>query len=190
VLFTIARAIAWGKRTALLTVLGNVTGMYLVSFLVALGLGPILSHSHAAYLGVQIAGGLYLAYLGAQALRERAEHSTQLQMQPNDRPSDTSIIRQGFVVGFLNPKSVVFFAAILPQFTDPARGHLTGQLIFLGSCFAIIAVISDGSWGLIAGTIRQWLSADVKRLIRLRTIGGTVMIGLGFFTLINAFVRH
>jgi threonine/homoserine/homoserine lactone efflux protein len=96
-------------------------------------------------------------------------------------------MREGFVVGILNPKSIVFFAAILPQFTDPEEGHLTAQLILLGTIFAIIAILSDSTYGIIAGSIRNWLSSDIKRLVRLRVTGGCVMIFLGLFTLVNSF---
>ena len=59
VLFVIARAIAWGRATAVLTVLGNVTGSFVLSSLVALGIGPILQKYHIAYVAVQWGGGLY-----------------------------------------------------------------------------------------------------------------------------------
>jgi threonine/homoserine/homoserine lactone efflux protein len=81
---------------------------------------------------------------------------------------------------------VVFFAAILPQFIDQEKSNVTAQLLLLGAIFALIALISDGAYGLLAGTIRQWLSGDVKRLIFMRLIGGVVMIALGFFTILSA----
>ena len=59
--------------------------------------------------------------------------------------------REGFVVGVLNPKAIVFYAAVCPQFIDRDRGHVTWQLWFLGLVFCIIALISDGMWGLLAG---------------------------------------
>lgn len=86
----------------------------------------------------------------------------------------------------LNPKSVVFFAAILPQFIDQEKNNVTAQLLLLGAIFALIALISDGSYGLLAGTIRQWLAGDVKRLIFMRLTGGIVMIALGIFTILSA----
>ena len=103
------------------------------------------------------------------------------------KPSIPQTIKQGFIVGVLNPKTVVFFAAILPQFTDREKGHITAQLILLGTIFAVIAFISDSGWGLLAGTFREWLAHDVKRLIRLRVPGGFIMIGLGVFTILNSF---
>ncbi len=187
VLFTIARAIAWGRMSAVATVLGNGLGVYLISIAVALGLGPILQHSSPAYHAVQWFGGSYLMYLGYSAIKESAAHAQDMREVTESKPSIAKTIRQGFVVGVLNPKTVVFFAAILPQFTDREKGHLSSQLIFLGTVFAIIAFISDSLWGILAGTFREWLSTDVKRLIRMRVTGGVIMILLGLFTILNSF---
>ena len=89
------------------------------------------------------------------------------------------IIREGFVVGATNPKAAVFMAAVLPQFTDPARGHVPLQLLVLGLVFVAIALISDSVWGLAAGYTRVWLGRSPQRLEALGGIGGVVMIGLG-----------
>jgi threonine/homoserine/homoserine lactone efflux protein len=126
-------------------------------------------------------------YLGYQAIRDSRAHAEDMKVVTETRPTIVQTIRQGFVVGVLNPKTVVFFAAILPQFTDREKGHLTAQLILLGTIFAVIAFISDSGWGLLAGTFREWLAHDVKRLVRLRVTGGYIMIGLGIFTILNSF---
>ena len=106
--------------------------------------------------------------------------------QGDIRPSVIRSMRDGFWVGALNPKGMVFFAAILPAFVDRAKGHVTSQLILMGAIFAILAFFSDGGWGVLAGTIRNWLATEVKRLVRMRITGGAVMILLGIFTLVNA----
>lgn len=188
VLFVIARAIAWGRATAVFTVAGNVTGAFSLSVFVALGLGPILQRSEFAYIAVQWGGGLYLIYLGVDAIRKRSAHAADMTNQGEIAPSIRRSIRDGFWVGALNPKGVVFFAAVLPQFIDRERGSVTAQLILLGAIFAILAFISDGSWGMLAGTARNWLATDAKRLERLRATGGVIMIILGISVLFSAIV--
>jgi len=188
VLFVIARAIAWGRATAVFTVAGNVTGAFSLSVFVALGLGPILQRSELAYIAVQWGGGLYLIYLGIDAIRKRSAHAADMTNQGEIAPSIRRSVRDGFWVGALNPKGVVFFAAVLPQFIDRERGSVTAQLILLGAIFAILAFVSDGSWGMLAGTARNWLATDAKRLERLRATGGTIMIILGISVLISAIV--
>ena len=188
VLFVIARAIAWGRKTAVFTVAGNVTGAFVLSTFVAFGLGPILQNSDLAYIAVQWGGGLYLVYLGIAAIRHRTTHAADMRNQGEVAPSVRRSMRDGFWVGALNPKGLVFYAAVLPQFIDRERGHITSQLIVLGAIFSILAFISDGSWGLLAGTARQWLATDPKRLEKLRATGGTIMIILGTSVLIAAIV--
>lgn len=188
VLFTIARAIAWGRVAAIATVIGNAAGMFLVSVLVALGIGPILQRSEILYNGIQWAGGAYLIYLGYAAIAASKVDAADMQKTVGGKPSFFTSVRNGFWVGVLNPKSVVFFAAILPQFIDQEKNNVTAQLLLLGAIFALIALISDGSYGLLAGTIRQWLAGDVKRLIFMRLTGGVVMIALGIFTILSALI--
>jgi threonine/homoserine/homoserine lactone efflux protein len=174
VLFVIARAIAWGRKTAV--------------FSVALGLGPILQRSELAYIAVQWGGGLYLIYLGIDAIRKRTVHAADMTNQGDIAPSARRSMWDGYWVGALNPKGVVFFAAVLPQFIDRGRGSVTSQLILLGGIFAILAFISDGTWGLLAGTARNWLATDGKRLEKLRATGGVIMIILGLGVLYSAIV--
>ena len=179
VLFTIARAIAWGRKVAVMTVIGNASGFLVLSILVAVGIGPIIQKSALAYAVVQWGGGLYLIYLGIDAIRKRSEHAADMTNQGPRVPSVGQSIRDGFWVGVLNPKAIVFFAAVLPQFVDIDGGNVTAQLLFMGLVFCVLAFISDGTWGLLAGTARQWLATDARRLEGLRATGGLVMIVLG-----------
>ena len=179
VLFIIARAIAWGRKVAVVTVAGNVSGAFVLSSLVAFGLGPILQRSELAFIAVQWIGGLYLVYLGIDAIRKRKVHAADMTNQGPIEPTVFQSIRDGCMVGVLNPKGLVFYAAVLPQFIDRERGGVTGQLLFLGALFSVLAFFSDGGWGLLAGTARAWLAGDAGRLEKLRATGGCVMILLG-----------
>ena len=186
VLFVIARAIAWGRATAVATVAGNVLGAFSLSVVVAVGLGPILQRSEIAFIAVQVLGGFYLIYLGIVAIKHSQIHASDMTNQGDIRPSKWRSMREGFWVGALNPKGMVFFAAILPQFVDREAGNVTSQLILMGAIFAVIALFSDGTWGILAGTIRNWLATELKRLVLMRMTGGVVMIILGLFTLLSA----
>lgn len=146
VLFVIARAIAWGRKVAVFTVAGNVTGAFFLSSLVAFGLGPILSRSDLAYSAVQWGGGGYLVYLGIIAIKARKIAAADMKSQGTVIPTFWRSARDGFWVGALNPKGLVFYAAVLPQFVDIERGNVTGQLLLLGALFSFLAFVSDGSW--------------------------------------------
>lgn len=186
VLFTVARAVAWGRTVALMTVLGNALGMLSLSTLIAFGFGPLLQRSALLYEAVQWAGGAYLVWLGIDAIRHRHLHTAGMLDQGSVRPPLGRTLREGFVVGVLNPKAVVFFAAVFPQFVNRDAGHVPLQMFVLGVIFVLIAIVSDGTWGLIAGTIRDWLASDPIRLVRMRVAGGCVMIALGVLIVVTA----
>lgn len=186
VLFTLARGVAWGRAVAVLTVLGNSLGTLVLSIVVALGLGPLLAHSRTLSIVLQLAGGLYLLWLGREALRSRRALARAMTEREAHRPTTLHVVRQGFTVGVLNPKSFVFFAAVFPHFVDRPRGNVTGQLLVFGVLFSVMAFLSDGTWGVIAGSARQWLSGSTTRLEVLRAIGGCVMIILGLLIVLSA----
>jgi threonine/homoserine/homoserine lactone efflux protein len=186
VLFTLARGVAWGRAVAVLTVLGNSLGTLTLSAVVAVGLGPLLARSRTLSVVLQVLGGLYLLWLGFDAFRHRREHAEAMTKKEAQRPTPFHVVRQGYVVGVLNPKAMVFFVAVFPHFVDRSKGSVTVQLLFLGLLFSIMAFCSDSTWGLIAGTARVWLSSSPGRLVTLRTIGACVMLGLGVLIIVTA----
>jgi threonine/homoserine/homoserine lactone efflux protein len=184
VMFVIARAVAWGRLTAWLTALGNALGMLLLSVFIAVGLGPLLQRSELLLIVVQVLGGIYLIYLGIDALRHRQAHADDMVKVEEVKPSNYQILRQGFTVGVLNPKALVFFSAVFSQFVDPAVGSITIQLLIFGAIFTALALMLDGTWGILVGSSRDWFVTSKSRLVTLRTIGGVVMMALGIGVII------
>lgn len=178
VMFVVSRGVALGRRAALLTVAGNAAGVYLQVLLVAVGLGAIVERSVVAFTTVKLAGAAYLVWLGIQALRNRHQLARALDVVGTVR-TRRSVFADGFVVGAANPKAIVFFAAILPQYVTTGGAAVGLQMAFLGLVFVVIALVSDGVWGLVAGTARGWFSRSPDRLARLGGVGGATMIGLG-----------
>jgi threonine/homoserine/homoserine lactone efflux protein len=177
VLFVISRGVALGRKAALLTVAGNAAGVLVQVLVVAAGLGAVLERSAVLFDAVRVVGAAYLVYLGVQAIRHRRELSTVLDVTAT-RPS-RHILREGFVVGVTNPKLIVFFTAVLPQFVEPEAGPVAVQLLVFGAVFVAIALVMDSLWGLAAGTARTWLASRPHRLERLGGAGGLVIVGLG-----------
>jgi threonine/homoserine/homoserine lactone efflux protein len=188
VLFTLARGVAWGRAVAVFTVLGNTLGTFTCSVIIAVGLGPLLADSKPLSIVLQLAGGLYLLWLGVSAYRHRHAHAKAMTDREETRPSNARVVRQGYVVGLLNPKSLVFFAAVFPHFVNRSSGDDTGQLLILGVLFCILAFCSDSTWGIIAGTAREWLSGSPGRLVALRMTGACVMMLLGVIIIVSAVV--
>jgi threonine/homoserine/homoserine lactone efflux protein len=177
VLFVIGRAVTVGRRAALATVAGNAAGVYLQVVAVALGLGFVLARSELVFSAVKLLGAAYLVWLGIQAIRNRRALAEALSADVSPTRGWVAL-RDGFVVGASNPKATVFFAAVLPQFVEPAAGWVPGQMLLLGLVFIAIALLSDSTWALVAGTARRWLGRSRARQKALGSIGGIVMIGL------------
>jgi threonine/homoserine/homoserine lactone efflux protein len=188
VTFAVARGVAWGRSVAVLTVLGNSVGALVLSAIVAVGLGPLITHSKLFSTVLQVLGGCYLIWLGSSALRQRHAHALAMAQREDVRPPTWQVVRQGFVVGVLNPKAMVFFVAVFPHFVSRGRGDVTVQLLLLGLIFSVMAFVSDSTWGVVAGTARDWLAKSAHRLVVMRVIGAGVMIALGLVVLVSALV--
>lgn len=177
VLFVVGRALAHGRRTALTTVFGNAAGAYVLVIAVAFGVGAIIERSVIAFTVLKFAGAAYLIYLGVTAVRHRGK----LQAGIDGAGADQGGLRtlwDGFAVGVANPKTIVFFAAVLPQFVD--RSHeVVIQILILGLVFNLIAIASDSVWGLVASGARNWFARSPQRLALVGGVGGLGMIGLG-----------
>ncbi|MBX7549241.1 LysE family translocator [Streptomyces sp. NPDC004232] len=180
VLFVVGRALAHGRRAALTTVAGNTLGAYALVAAVALGVGSVVERSVLVFTGLKLAGAAYLVYLGVTAWRRRGSLRAAF-AQPGGGTGHGSLrtLGEGFAVGVANPKTMVFFAAVLPQFVDPRQGHVTGQMLLLGLVFNAIALASDSVWGLVASGAREWFARSPRRLSAVGGIGGLTMIGLG-----------
>jgi threonine/homoserine/homoserine lactone efflux protein len=180
VLFTISRPLTIGRGAALYTVAGNELGLCVQVAAVAFGAGALIERSAEIFTIVQWAGAAYLAYLGVQAIRHRRSMAEAL--APRLAPvRPVRAMRDGFVVGATNPKSIVFFVATLPEFTGRAAGHVPvqAQMLIVGALFPVIAFVLDSVWALAAGTARQWLARSPRRLALIGGAGGLAMIGLG-----------
>jgi threonine/homoserine/homoserine lactone efflux protein len=177
VLFIVGRALAHGRRVALVSVAGNMSGVLLVVGVVALGFGTVAAHSVEVFTVLKLVGAAYLVYLGVQTIRHRGQLAAA--MSEPAAPLTARIYRQGVVVGATNPKVLVLFAAILPQFTDPAAGAPGVQMAVLGVLFTVLAAGVDALYAVGAGVARGWLATSPVRVRRLGASGGALMILLG-----------
>ncbi|KAA1426060.1 LysE family translocator [Nocardioides antri] len=178
VVFVVGRAVSYGHRVALASVVGNTAGLFLVMTLVAVGLGAVVAESIALFTVIKLLGAAYLVWLGLQALRHRRD------MRVEDGAVRSPLtwrraVRQGFVVGVSNPKGFLLFAALLPPFIDPDRSTVPMQMFVLGTVAVLLGLVCDTVWALVAGRAREWFAGSARRGSALGAIGGTSMIGLG-----------
>ena len=178
VLFTVSRALALGRMAGVATVAGNTLGVYVQVVAVAFGIGALVERSVMVFTIVKLGGAAYLIFLGVQAIRHRQKLAEMLGSRIENK-SVARVMADGFVVGIGNPKAIVFFAAVLPQFVDRQAGQVPQQMLLLGAIFAAIALLSDSGWALVAGSARAWFGRSPRRLELIGGTGGLVMIGIG-----------
>ena len=178
VLFVVGRALAHGRGTALASVAGHAAGNWVVAVCVALGVGTIVERSAAVFTGIRLAGAAYLIWLGIQAFRRRHALADALTEAVTPRGGGRAV-REGFVVGVTNPKAVILFAAVLPQFVNRTAGHIPVQMLLLSVISIAIGLASDSCWGLAASTVRAWFARSPRRLSLVGGVGGLAIIGLG-----------
>ena len=181
VIYVVSRGVDQGRRAALVSALGIEAGGLVHVAAAALGLSALIVSSATAFTVLKYAGAAYLIVLGLRELRGRV---------PRDRSDEAEPARlrrlfwQGVLVNALNPKAALFFLAFLPQFVDPARGPVVGQVLVLGAVFIAVAFVSDGAWGLAAGTFGPRLKESVRRRVQ-RWGSGSVFVALGIGTALS-----
>ena len=161
---------------------GNGLGLMVQVFLVAVGLGAVVAASASAYTAIKLVGAGYVIYLGIQAIRHRGDARLALERAADDLPVRSSAftsVRTGVIVGATNPKTIVFFVAFLPQFTNESASSPGVALAILGLVFGAMAIASDSIWALAASKARDWFARRPQRLDRLGVTGGLMMVGLG-----------
>lgn len=176
VVYVVTRSATQGRRAGLASVLGIESATLLHILAAALGLSAILVASALAFYAVKYLGAGYLIFLGLRTLLSKRRHQDVL-VEPAQ--SLTQVFGQGFLVSLLNPKTALFFYAFLPQFVDPRRGAIVGQILLLGVLFVLMATCTDGLYALLGSTAGRWLSSS-KLVERWRpAITGWIYILLG-----------
>lgn len=178
VLFIVARSLADGRRAGFLSVLGVGLGNAVHAVAAALGIAALLASSPVAFAAVRYLGAAYLVLLGVRKLLEHAPPPGAAPAPPPPAPPH-HLLRQGFLVALLNPKTALFFLAFLPQFADPSRGAVAGQILLLGVLFELVAVTTDSAYVLLSGTLGTWLRRSQASARTGRWLSGAVYLGLG-----------
>ena len=176
VLYVVGRSIDQGRTAGLASVLGITTGTIVHITAATIGLSSLVLASKVAFDAVRYVGAAYLILLGVRRLLTRGQEEA-----AGARPPRTlrRLYTQGLVVNLLNPKTIVFIFAFIPQFVDVGAGHVWLQILLLGLTFAGLGLMSDSLYAIVAGTVADRLR-ETPLVARIeRWFGGTVLIGLG-----------
>lgn len=155
VLYIVARSIEQGRLAGIVSALGIALGGLVHVTFAAFGLSIILVQSAFAFSTVKYIGAIYLIYLGIMKFLKKENSTDNLKIE---KKGLIKIFSQGIIVNLFNPKTALFFLAFLPQFINPAHGPVSRQVIYLGIIFICLAILSDGTYALLAGSVRKLFS--------------------------------
>lgn len=181
VLLAISNSLAHGARRALLGALGNAAGIVVLAALAAGGAGALLRTEPMLFTVLRSAGGLYLVYLGC--LPWLPGRSAAPPGQAPVPAAGTRIVRQAFLVALGNPKGILFFTALFPQFVRADR-PLAGQFLGLSATFVACTMLAHLVYVLCARRAQAW--ATPGRLLRFRRGVGVLFMVLGLGMLLPA----
>jgi len=175
--YLITRSIMQGRRAGLISLCGVILGFCCYMVCAALGLTALLLAVPFAYESIQWAGAAYLLYLAWNAVKPGARSvlTPRSDLVP-DRPR--KLFTMGLVTNLLNPKIAVLYLSLLPQFIDPAQGHLLLQSITLGSVQIAISFSVNLAIVCAAGSIARWFAARPAWLGMQRWLMASVLAAL------------
>lgn len=159
VLFVVANGMRHRMKGAIASALGIGCGSFLHAIMAALGVSAVIAASPVAFDMLRYVGAAYLAYLGLQALRAYWTYTNKLDVNESMVEVSTwNVFRRGLITNILNPKVVVFYLALLPQFINVELGNVGLQIFLLGCIHNAIGMLFLISIGLVAGKASGWLS--------------------------------
>ncbi len=178
IILVVSQAVAHGRKSVVPLAGGVMFGDFTAMALSLLGLGAIMSASATLFTMFKWVGAVYLLYLGINLWRKNPENGS-IQSETKES-SPYSLFKSSFIVTALNPKSIAFFVAFLPQFIRP-NAPVFNQLLLLGGTFLFLALINAALYALFASQLRE---AIRKKSVRkwFNRFGGTALIGAGIIT--------
>ncbi|MFB9238858.1 LysE family translocator [Plantactinospora siamensis] len=172
-MYLVSRSITQGRRAGVISLAGVAVGFGVYLTATNLGLAAIFLAVPTLYMALKVAGALYLAWLACQALRPGGASV----FQPAQLPADTPrrLFGMGLLTNLLNPKIAVMYLSLIPQFVQPARGHVAAQGFLLGSVQIVVALTVNLLIVLAAGTVAAFLTRRPGWLRAQRYVMGTVL---------------
>lgn len=182
-LMVLGMGISKGRRQGMAFGLGCALGCLSHTVLAVAGVSALIAASPLAFTALKVCGGLYLVWLGVQALRSRG--GTQVRAVTDSEPSLLRLFLKGVIANAINPKVVLFFLSFLPQFVVAEHGQVGLQIALLGLTFTAQAALLFGLLGYFSGAIGQWIQRQPRVGLWLDRVAGAVFVALGLRLLVT-----
>jgi len=176
-LMVLGVGISKGRRQGIAFGLGCALGCLSHTALAAVGVSALIASSPVSFTVLKVCGGLYLVWLGINALRSSG--AAKAGAVKNVEQSSARLFFRGVLANAINPKVVLFFLSFLPQFVVPSHGNVAWQIAALGVTFTAQAALLFGLLGYFSGAIGQWLNARPRAGVILDRLAGGVFVALG-----------
>lgn len=174
---------AKGRLPGIAFGLGCALGCLSHTLLAVLGVSALIAASPEAFTALKVCGGLYLVWLGVNALRSAGGAS--VGKASNDRQSPRKLFLKGIVANAINPKVILFFLSFLPQFIVPGHGSVAAQMAWLGIIFTLQAGVIFGLLGYFSGTVGQWINTSPRLGTAMDRLTGVIFVGLGLRLIVS-----
>ncbi|MEN9477559.1 MAG: lysine exporter protein [Pseudomonadota bacterium] len=174
---------AKGRLPGIAFGLGCALGCLSHTLLAVLGVSALIAASPEAFKALKVCGGLYLVWLGVNALRSAGGAS--VGKASNDRQSPRKLFLKGIVANAINPKVILFFLSFLPQFVIPGHGSVAAQMAWLGIIFTLQAGVIFGLLGYFSGTVGQWINTSPRLGTAMDRLTGVIFVGLGLRLIVS-----
>lgn len=174
---------AKGRLPGIAFGLGCALGCLSHTLLAVLGVSALIAASPEAFTVLKVCGGLYLVWLGFNALRSAGGAS--VGKASDDRQSPRKLFLKGIVANAINPKVILFFLSFLPQFVVPGHGSVAAQMAWLGIIFTVQAGVIFGLLGYFSGTVGQWINTRPRLGTAMDRLTGVIFVGLGLRLIVS-----
>lgn len=174
---------AKGRLPGIAFGLGCALGCLSHTLLAVLGVSALIAASPEAFTALKVCGGLYLVWLGFNALRSAGGAS--VGKASNDRQSPRKLFLKGIVANAINPKVILFFLSFLPQFVVPGHGSVAAQMAWLGIIFTMQAAVIFGLLGYFSGAVGQWINTRPRLGTAMDRLSGMIFVGLGLRLIVS-----
>lgn len=178
VMLVVSYAFGGGKRTGFATVPGVTLGDFTAMSISLMGAGAVLAASATLFTILKLCGAAYLVWIGINLWRSGP--GNEKFSKNKSVPKMGRLFTNAYVVTALNPKSIIFFVAFVPQFVDQAR-PVFQQFVILEATFVTLAMVNTAIWVLLADKMKEIFSNHVA-VVRANRIGGGLLVGAGVLT--------
>ena len=179
-LYVVARAIAQGTKAGVVAAMGLAVGSMVHVIATVLGLSVVFSQFPALYTTVKLVGAAYLIYLGVSYWKTKRSDAD-ISVKPMKAKPLSSVFKESIIVEVTNPKTALFFIALLPQFVVPESGPVALQLLILGIIVTLSALPCDMLVAFSSSKASDWLLKNERAQIIQERISGSILFGLGAF---------